>query len=117
MGLDTLLRSAVAVADQVTMSLQVSVSHEAYASQDGFGAPTYASAVTRDAIVVYATKPVRTLEGHEKLSTAQILLPRNVAVDVRDRFTLPSGATAPVLTVTGVADPTGGVYAQEVALG
>lgn len=117
MGLDSLIRAAVAVADDVTTSLQVSVTHEPYASQNGYGAITYGTAVTRKAVVSYATKPVRTVEGHERLSTAQIVLPRNVAVDIRDRFTLPSGLTAPVLAVHGVADPTGGVYAQEVALG
>lgn len=117
MGLDTLIRSAVAVADGVTTSLQVSVTHAPYSSQDGYGAPSYGTSVTRQAIVSYVTKPVRTLEGHEKLSTAQILLPRNVSVDLRDRFTLPSGASAPVLAITGVADPAGGQYAIEVALG
>lgn len=117
MGLDTLVRSVVAVADTVTTSLQVSVTHEPYSSQDGYGAPSYGTAVTRQAIVEYVTKPVRTLEGHEKLSTAQIMLPRNVAVDLRDRFTLPSGASMPVLTISGVTDPTGGTYCNEVALG
>jgi hypothetical protein len=116
MGLDTLIRSAVAVADAVTTSVQPSITHEPYASQNGYGTPTYGTAVARLAVVSYETKPVRTVEGHEQLSTAQITIPRNVPVDLRDRFTLPTGYSAPVLAVRGVADPLGGVYAQEVAL-
>lgn len=117
MSLANLVRGAVAVADAVTASLQVPVAHAAYVSQDGYGTPTRATAVTRQAIVVYAQRPVRTLEGHERLSTAQIILPRAVTVDLRDEFTLPDGRTAPVLATKAVADPAGGGYAIEVSLG
>lgn len=118
MGLDALVRAAVAMADGITSSLQASVAHEAYMSQDGFGKPTYAAAVSRRAIVDLTEKPIRTTEGKERLSTARLTFPRPVAVDLRDRFLLPDGRTAPVLTIGGVADPTTGTrYATEVALG
>lgn len=118
MALDALIRSALRTADAVTAGLQATVGHAAYVSQDAFGAPTYATAVSRLAVVDLTEKPVRTVEGHERLSTARITFPRPVAVDLRDRFTLPDGRTGPVLTLSGVADPsTGTRYATEVALG
>lgn len=118
MSLATLVRSAVRIADAVTESLQPTVAHEAFASQDAFGKSTYATAVDRQAIVDLSEKPVRTIEGHERLSVARLTFPRPVAIDVRDRFTLPDGRTAPILTLNGVADPsTGARYATEVALG
>jgi hypothetical protein len=118
MSLAELVRGVVQVADAVTASLQVPVLHAAYMSQDAYGKPTRAAAVSRQAIVVYRQKPVRTNEGHEQISPAQILFPRgSVTVDVRDEFTLPDGRTAPVLEIGSVADPSGGGYYQEVALG
>lgn len=118
MGLDALVRAVVATADAVTADLQATVQHAAYRSQDVYGKVTYATAVARRAIVDLTEKPVRTVEGHERLSTARLTFPRPVAVDPRDTFTLPDGRTAPVLSIGGIADPsTGARYATEVALG
>lgn len=118
MSLDALVRSVVATADTVTASLQATVQHAAYVSQDVYGTPTYATAVARRAVVDLTERPVRTVEGHERLSTATVIFPRPVAVDTRDKFTLPDGRTAPVLSIGGVADPsTGARYTVEVALG
>lgn len=118
MALDALIRSALRTADAVTAGLQATVGHAAYTSQDTFGKPTYATLVSRQAVVDLTERPVRTTEGQERLSTARLIFPRPVAVDLRDRFTLPDGRTAPVLTLNGVADPsTGARYATEVALG
>lgn len=118
MALDALIRCALTTADAVTAGLQATVGHAAYLTQDAFGKPTYATAVSRQAVVELTEKPVRTLEGHERLSIARITFPRPVAIDLRDRFTLPDGRTAPILTLAGVADPsTGARYATEVALG
>ena len=52
-----------------------------------------------------------------QLSTAQVIFPRAVTVDLRDEFTLPDGRTAPVLSVDSVADPDGGGYHAMVWLG
>jgi hypothetical protein len=118
MALDALIRSALRTADAVTAGLQATVGHAAYTSQDAYGKPTYAAVVDRQAVVELTEKPMRTLEGHERLSIARLTFPRPVAIDVRDRFTLPDGRTAPILTINGVADPsTGARYATEVALG
>lgn len=118
MGLDALVRSVVTTADAVTGSLQATVQHAAYTGQNGYAKPTFAAAVARQAVVVLEQKPVRNLEDKLVVSTARLIFPRPVAVDVRDRFTLPDGRTAPVLRTTGVADPTtGAAYATEVLLG
>lgn len=119
MGLDALVRAAVRTADAVTGGLQATVQHAAFTgANDRYGKPVLATAVPRQAVVDLSEKPVRTMEGHERLSTARLTFPRPVAVDIRDRFTLPDGRSAPVLTLNGVADPsTGARYATEVALG
>lgn len=118
MGLDAIVRSAVATANRVTGSLQCSVSHEAYASQNSYGEPTYSAAVTRTAVVDYKPRMVTDQNGQEVLSATTLTLLGDVTVTNRDRFTLPGGLTAPVLSFGGVMDPTTSrPYATVVYLG
>lgn len=111
------VRRVVALADRVTASLQVSVTHEAYAGQDAFRKPSYGTATIRKAIVETTTRKVMASDGHERVATASVTFPRDVAVDVRDRLTLPSGSRAPILKVERVEDPGGGGYVTRVWVG
>ena len=43
MSFATIVQSGVALANTLTDSLQASVTHKAYASDDGYGKPTYAT--------------------------------------------------------------------------
>lgn len=118
MGLDAILRSAVATASRVTGTLKADVTHEAYASQNAYGEPVYASAETRAAVVELRQRAVQTAEGKEVLSTATVTFLGDVVVTTRDRITLPGSLTSPILAVAGSMDPTTGrPYATTVYLG
>lgn len=137
MGLDSLVRKAVAIADKQTKSLQVTVTHEAWTGADSvYGAPTFAAPISRLAIV--EDKEVLRDQGAGSLilqrAAIYFLRPiepngavgRNEPIDTRDRITLSDGYTGPILTVgganeqsrTGLVDPvTGYPYLFEVILG
>jgi hypothetical protein len=118
MGLDAVLRSAVATAKSVTGGLQVVVSHAAWSSMNAYGEPTYAAAVSRNAIVEWKQRLVRTTDGSEVLSVATITFLQDVTLDVRDKLTLAGGQTAPLLAFKGLVDPTTNRgYATEVYIG
>ncbi len=72
-GLADIIRSAVATADAVTDTLQPKVRHAAWTGNDGEGGYTYATAVSRAAIIERSQKLVRTAAGEEVLSTSNIL--------------------------------------------
>lgn len=106
MSLDTIIRSALRTANSITSSLQAEVSHEAFLSANDDNEYTYSAAVTRTAVVEYKPKMVRTTSGEEKVSKANLMFVEPVSVDPRDRFTLPDGTVAPVLSLGTVVDPT-----------
>lgn len=128
MGLDSVVRAAVSIADQVTSSLQVAVMHYAYLSQDAFGKPTYAVAVSRLAIVEYKIRQHMTatgkiVESRAKVSFIRPVSPngaagRNEPIDTRDKIILPDGTTGPIIDVTGLVDPTTSrTYLSEAYIG
>jgi hypothetical protein len=128
MALDALIRSAVATANRATASLQATVTHEAWIASDSFGAPVFATAVQRQALVEYRQQLRRANDGQEVMQRARVTFVEPVSangaadrrepIDPRDRIVLPDGTTGPILDVAGMADPsTGAPYALEVALG
>lgn len=128
MDLGSIFRSAVATADQVARSAQVAVSHEAWTGADNYSKPTYAAAVSRLAVVSMKQRMRRMPDGREVVQRAVVTFVGPVAangaagrrepVDPRDRITLPSGFTGPILDVEGAVDPaTGAPYTVKVTLG
>jgi hypothetical protein len=118
MGLDAIVRRAVAKANTITASLQVEVTHEARTGQDTYGAPTFAAAVARPAIVERKQKLIRDTNGQERLSQHKVTFLQPVTLDVRDRITLPDGTTGPILDIAGLVDAgTNAPYYAEVLLG
>ena len=119
MALDSLVRNSVKIVDKITASLQVPTYHEAFVSDDGYGLPTYSRKIKRMGIVDTTPKMVRTKSGDERLCMATITYPRPIPVDERDKFTIPGGRTAPVLSLPGLLDPgTDGLsYVREVVIG
>ena len=118
MGLDDLVRTAIATAKTVTADLQVSVTHAAFSSVDGYGKPSYASGVSRKALVESANRLIRTAAGQEVLSRTKVTFLSPVSVTTKDRITLPDGSTGPILDVRGLVDPsTSAPYMVEVFLG
>ena len=132
-----LVRNSVALIDDATTSLQVTVQHSAWVSADPtYGVSVYATAIPRLAFV--DDKEQMMLQPNMQMirSRAKIDIIRPIAangavgriepIDVRDKFTLPNGYTGPILTVggptelnrTGLVDPsTLAPYIYEVILG
>jgi hypothetical protein len=128
MGLDSIVRAAVDIADTVTSSLQASVVHSAFTGQDAFGKPTYATAVSRLAIVEYKIRQHMTatgklVESRAKVSFIRPIAPNGAAnrsepIDTRDKIILPDGTTGPIVDVVGLVDPTTNrTYLSEVYIG
>jgi hypothetical protein len=133
MGLADILRNGVATANRLTAGLQTSVLHQAWIGQDRFGVPTYAAAIERPAIVEFRQRLRKGFNGAEVMQHATILFLEPIApnyasgrrepIDPRDKITLPSGYTGPIIDISGVIDPapTGvdlpSPYALEIALG
>lgn len=128
MGLDELIRFGVATADFVTKSLQANVTHAAWIGSGVYGEPSYASAVTRPALVEYKQRLRKTSGGQEVMQQASVIFigpitangaaERREPVDPRDQIFLPNGYTGPILSVEGAIDPsTNSLYTVEVILG
>ena len=118
MSLATILQNGISVANTITTSLQATITHAAFSSDDGYGKATYATGVERKAIVERRQKYVRTEAGDEKLSLAKLTFPYPVTINERDKITLPDSTVMPILKIDGVVDPTTNAeYLVEVELG
>ena len=117
MGLASIIRSSLATVKSITGGtdgLLADVEHEPFSSKDAFGAITYGTSVTRQALVEYKPRMVRDASGAEVLSKANLMFVEPVSIDLQDRFTLPDGTVAPILSLSTVIDPTtnAGYYVQ-----
>lgn len=129
MALDAIVRSAVATAKRVVGSLLTTVEHEAWIrASNKYAAPGFDPKVQRQAFVSEEQRMRRLPNGQEVMQRASILfveaLPpngaagRNEPIDSRDRITLTSGLTGPILYAGAPIDPTTGRgYFTEVVLG
>ena len=131
MGLDSIVRDVVSVANDLTADLQDTITLEQWTGNatDGKRGSTYASGVSIKALVEMGPKPFRTSNGDTILAAAvvSILQPvtangatgRQEPIDPRDRITLPnSEVAAPIMSAAGFMDPsTNSPYFYTVALG
>ncbi len=117
MNLASILRSAVARVDVAIDDAQVNVTHEAYASVNGDGLPTYSTGVTRRGFLERKGMPIRWRNGLEIIGGDMLTILSNVTVDARDRFTLPDGTQPPIADWVSVADPAGGSYYVQITFG
>lgn len=134
MGLATIVRSGVKLADKITKPLQVSVTHKRWTGTATDGEDVLDNGVILKAIVEFKTKRLgRT--GGQQYNTAEeeiqratitiigsikdlVAVGRTNPIDVRDQFILPDGSSGPILNVEGVVDPlTGSPYSYEISLG
>lgn len=119
MGLDSVVRSAVALANRVTTSLQGTVQIFRWngQSQNG-GTPTYeATALSVKAIIEPNKVWTKDPKGGAMFLTSRIAILQPIAplgatgrsepLDQRDKVVLPDGTTCPIFGIDGgVTDPT-----------
>lgn len=128
MAFDDLVRTGVSLANDLTGSLQTTVTHEAWTGMDELGDETYAGPVTLNAIVNQRQRERRTNTGETIMTRAEITIletitPNGAAgrvepIDNRDRITLPDGTTGPIVDTEGILDPdTNRPYFARVWLG
>lgn len=121
MGMDGILRAAVASVHAAFSGAAVDVVHEAWVGfkPGGYTEPDFAAPVLRKAFVVEGTDQVRQSGGDVITVRAHVAfrdpVPANGApkrrepIDPRDRITLPSGLTGPIVDNPGATvDPTTG---------
>ncbi len=122
MSLADLIRNSVALANDLTKDggLQEVVSLKRWKGvQDDYGKPSYAAAISLDALVEHRRRIVRSVADEDSVSvtTVTVLGPipalspvvvgRKEPVDERDLVTLANGTTAPIIaTDGGLSDPT-----------
>ena len=135
MSFDSIVRSGVALANQLTTSLQVPVIHRAWIGDDNYGEPDYAAPSTAaDGGVLKGAVEMRQVmhtrpDGTSVMTKVKITFvqpvppngnPNRTAepIDTRDYIELPNGVTGPIIDVQGVLDPgTSEPYATDVWLG
>lgn len=128
MSLSKLVADGVALAHAQTVSLQATVTHEAWVDQDSYGKPSYADPVTRTAIVERRTRVVKDIAGTERVSSHKVTFldpfaangtsGRTEPVDARDRIAISSGASGKILDIKSLENPdTDAPYFLEVWLG
>lgn len=119
-GWDDLLRAGVTVAKTIVADgLEATVLHLAAVGQNTYGETAYPNpAVARRAVVTDTNTIVRTPRGEEVVARYRVLFLESVAVDPRDRLTLPDGRVGPILKIDhGVLDDAGGRFYTEVWVG
>jgi hypothetical protein len=120
MGLDAVIRSAVATADSVTLSLQAQVSHYRYADAtvDDSGKITWGTAHRVRCVVENNRVQGRDKEGRDVTSSVQLTFPRPTVIHPLDRFVLPDGYSgSPIQRAGSVVDPsTNAEYIKECAI-
>jgi hypothetical protein len=127
-GFADLVTKGVALANQLTSTLQVGVSYQAWTGISAMGDYTYAAPVTVQALVEFKQELVVDYAGNEVVSmhTVNILEPiagngaegRTEPLDPRDIFTLPDGSSAKMATSETLINPvTDAGYYHVVKLG
>jgi len=92
--------------DEFTDCAAASITIAPFASRDKYSAPTYGTAVSYPARVIYKRTLIRRSDGSEKLAKGMIWCG---AADVQevDQITLPDGTTPPILSADEFHDETG----------
>jgi hypothetical protein len=130
MSLAGIVRSGVAIANRITKPLQATVTHYPWISETGDGAPDYDTGVPVRAVVEHRQRRFLTARGQEVVSEHQIFIldpvdpngapDRQEPIDIRDKWVLPDGTTAPAVRIGGLVDAgsaTGDTFYHEVWLG
>jgi hypothetical protein len=122
-GFADLIRTGLGIADSLTSTMQVTVSHRRVlptgtgAAQDVYGERQLDLVRTYGAIVERKVQTVRLATGEERLIQTRMMIPRAVVVTTRDEFKIGTETLGPIVNVQGAADPAGGTYYTEIWFG
>lgn len=128
MGLDSVVRAGIRIADKVTKTLQADVTLEAWTGTGRGGVSTFAAAVAIPALVEIKQRLIRDTKGNLVMSRANVTFTKPIVpngatgrrepVDPRDKITLPDEETGLILDVEGMTDPsTSAPYMLQIFLG
>lgn len=123
-----LIRDVIAVANDVTTTLQGTVTLTPYLGQDRFGTESWGAPVSYKAIIVRESRMRFVDETRMALVKAYVaflqpITPNGTAgrqepIDPKDKITLPDGFTAPIVETSGLLNPdTNRGYYAEVWMG
>lgn len=118
-GFSDLIRDFTALADNLTQSIQVDVTHYMWlGTYDSHGKPELGAGVLRKALAEKKQRTVRTSADEMTQTDSIITFLRPVPITKFDKFRLPDGTIAPMLNVGGMFDPlTNDAYMDVVYLG
>jgi len=120
MSLDALVRTGVALADQLTADLQtlVTIQPVSETQQTVDGQPVFSGAArTERAIVQHKRRLIRTEAGVEVMTETQLLFPRNTTIPPRALLSIGGVELGPIEAITGMQDPVTGRFYTEVSCG
>ncbi len=128
MSLRTLVVKMIAVADNITKPFQPTITLYRYQSQSQYGAESYASPLTLEAIVdqtitEHRTKAGKVLPVKAYVAVLSPITPEGTAgriepVDPRDKIVLPDGSTGDIVDTGGFVDKgTGRPFFSEIWIG
>jgi hypothetical protein len=98
---------------ELAAMLTETVSHEAFLSQDGYGASQYAPAILRPCRVEFKVGPVVTATGEERTSSTRIFFDSDFTLNLRDRIVLSDGTAPQIQALYRPSDEFGNVHHQE----
>jgi hypothetical protein len=102
------------VEPELAAMLTETVSHEAFAGQDGYGSPQYEAAVLRSCRVEFKVGPVVTATGEERTSSTRIFFDSDFTLNLRDRIVLEDGTAPQIQAVYKPRDEFGTIHHQEI---
>jgi hypothetical protein len=131
MGYHDIIRKGVVTAHKLLGAIEEEITIERWTADTDQGKHVYAAPLKLDALVVHATKRLGFDTGMEIIATTTIVIltpikklspvvtGREEPIDERDKITLSSGKTGPILqTEGGLTDPkTNRPYLMQVYLG
>lgn len=114
MGFGTTITQAIATTKRLMDSLLATITLETFKA-DSYDKRTYNAAVSYKVILDKRSRYITVgNRGDTQLSVCSIQFLEPVTIGELDRITLPDGSTPQILSISGVADSAGAIYAPQV---
>lgn len=92
------------------------VTLEPWTGKDRYANPVFGSPRTAKCRIEHNTRRIISVEGHEKVSSAQVTLADpTLPISTKDRLTLPDGSQPAILKIAAAKDEVGPYYLQVFA--